>query len=208
MRVEILIALVCSAVTAVGIVYLGAQFFETSPAPSQPQARGIVWGGRTFVDLAQFSRWLRSQGVAYEVWALRHPTRAGIARLQPQPVPQEQRAQPSATGHSSTWTTVAGIAVVLASLSLLIGIRRRGWLPRLRSELTREQFAAAARGAGAAAAAGVRPILRLAIATARTWSSWTRSATRVVWRRRGELAWYVAGALFATMSALALTAWG
>jgi hypothetical protein len=246
-RVEILIALLCSAVTLLGIVYLGAQFFDTAPPPSQPQAKGIVWGGRTFVDLAEFSRWLRSRGVAYEVWAVRHPTRAGLAPLRPATVPQAERAQPSGADHRSTWTTVAGVAVVLAALALLLGIRRRSWLPRMRGVLTRDAVAAAAqdvaaaaavggramlrlavvvaqqssrlvtsavpllvataRGGAAAAAAGSRLILRPVFATARALSSWTRSVTRAVWRRRGELAWYVAGALFATVSALALTAW-
>lgn len=244
MRVEIVIALVCSAVTLLGVVYLGAQFFNSPPPPSHAQAKGIVWGGRTFVDLAEFSRWLRSQGVAYEVWALRHPTRAGIAPLRAPTVPQAERAQPSGTGHRSTWTTLAGIAVVLAALSVLVGIRWRSWLPRLRAELPRERLVAHAQGVAAAAATGVRMmlrvvgarrssgqstsapgvptaaargvataasgarlILRLAFMTARALSSGARSVTHAVWRRRGELAWYVAGALFATISALALTAW-
>jgi hypothetical protein len=242
-RVEIVIALVCSAVTMIGVVYLGAQVFASPPPPSTPQAKGIVWGGRTFVDLGEFSRWLRSQGVAYEVWALRHPTRAGIAPLRPPTVPESERAQPSGAGHRSTWTTVAGVAVILAALAVLLGIRRRSWLPRMRGALTGERLGvaaqgvaagaqtmlrlaivgarrssslaasvvlalvAAARAVAAAAAAGVRLILRLAFATARALSSWAGSLTHAVWRRRGALAWYVAGALFATVSALALTAW-
>ena len=243
-RVEIVIALVCSAVTLLGVVYLGAQFFASSPPPSRAQAKGIVWAGRTFVDLAEFSRWLRSQGFTYEVWALRHPTRAGIAPLRPPTIPQAERAQPSGAGHRSTWTTVAGVAVVLAALAILLGIRRRSWLPRMRGELTSGRLGvaaqrvaaeartmrrlaiagarrssrlgppiafalvAAARAVAAAAAAGAGLILRVVFTTARASSSWTRSSTRAVWRRRGALAWYVAGALFATMSALALTAWG
>ena len=246
MRVEIVIALVCSAVTLLGVVYLGAQFFDSSPPPSHAQAKGIVWAGRTFVDLAEFSRWLRSQGVTYEVWALRHPTRAGIAPLRPT-IPQAERAQPSGAGHRSTWTRVAGVAVILAAFAVLIGIRRRNWLPRMRGELTAGRLhaatqgaaaagaaaaqmmlhlaitaarrtgglatsaapflIAAARGVGAAAVAGARLILRLAFMTARALSSWAGSMTHAVWRRRSELAWYVAGALFAAMSALALTAW-
>ena len=242
-RVEIVIALVCSAVTLLGVVYLGAQFFNSSPPPSQPQAKGIVWAGRTFVDLAEFSRWLRSQGVAYEVWALRHPTRAGIAQLQPPTSPQAERAQPSGAARRSTWTTVAGVAVILAAFAILLGIRRRSWLPRMRGELTSERLGvgaqrvaaeartirrlaivrarrssrlgppvafalvAAARAVAAAAAAGARLILRVVFTTARALSSWTRSLTHAVWRRRGALAWYVAGMLFASMSALALTAW-
>ena len=242
-RVEIVIALVCSAVTLLGVVYLGAQFFASSPPPSRAQAKGIVWAGRTFVDLAEFSRWLRSQGVTYEVWALRHPTRAGIAPLRPPTIPQAERAQPSGAGHRSTWTTVAGVAVVLAALAILLGIRRRSWLPRMRGELTSGRLGvaaqrvaaeagtmrrlaivgarrssrlgppiafalvAAARAVAAAAAAGAGLILRVVFTTARASSSWTRASTRAVWRRRGALAWYVAGALFATMSALALTAW-
>ena len=246
-RVEILIALVCSAVTLLGVVYLGAQFFDSPPPPSQPQAKGIVWGGRTFVDLAEFSRWLRSQGVPYEVWALRHPTRAGLAPLRPPTVAEPERAQPSGAGNRSTWTKVAGVAVILAALSVLLGIRRRSWLTRMRAELPRDRLVADARGVAAAVAAGAQMMVRLAIVglrrtarlgtaaapvlvagvlgvaaatgagarlilhgafvTARALRSWTRSLTHAVWRRRGALAWYVAGALFATMSALALTVW-
>jgi hypothetical protein len=246
-RVEILIALVCSAVTLLGVVYLGAQFFDNPPPPSQPQAKGIVWGGRTFVDLGEFSRWLRSQGVTYEVWALRHPTRAGIAPLRPPTIPRAESAQPSGAGQRSTWTKVAGVAVILAALAVLIGIRRRNWLPRMRGELTAGRLHGVAEGAAAAAAAGARTMLRLAIVAARRTSKVATSAapllivgargiataavagirltvrlilvaalavsnlagsvTHAVWRRRGELAWYVAGALFATMTALALTAW-
>jgi hypothetical protein len=224
-RVEILIALACSAVTMLGVVYLGVQFFDSTPPPSQPQAKGIVWGGRTFVDLAEFSRWLRSQGVAYEVWALRHPTRAGIVPLRPPTVPQTDRAQPSEAGHRSTRTTVAGVAVILAALSILLGIRRRRWLLRLRGELTRDRRVADVHGVAAAAAAGAQRMLRLAargvaaaavgarlvsrlaFMTARASWNWTRSVTLAVWGRRGELAWYIAGALIATMSALAVTAW-
>jgi hypothetical protein len=246
-RVEIVIALVCSAVTLLGVVYLGAQFFNSPPPPSQPLAKGIVWGGRTFVDLTEFSRWLRSQGVAYEVWALRHPARAGIAPLRPPTVPQGERAQPSGTGTRSTWTKVAGVAVILAALSVLLGIRRRRWLTRMRAELPGDRLVAGAQGVAAAGAAGAQMMMRLTLvgirrtsrvgtaaapvlvaavlglATATTagarlilhgafvsalaLSSWSKSLTRSVWRRRGALAWYVAGALFATMSALALTAW-
>jgi hypothetical protein len=179
-RVEIVIALVCSAVTALGVVYLGAQFFDTPPPQSQPQAKGIVWGGRTFVDLAEFGRWLRSQGVAYEVWALRHPTRAGIAPLRPPAAPQAQRAQPSGAGHRSTLTTVAGVAVVLAALLLLLGIRRRSWLPRMRRVLTREQLVLAAQGLAAAAAAAGRTMLRLAIVAVRATSKLATSAALVL----------------------------
>jgi hypothetical protein len=179
-HVEILVALVCCAVTLLGVVYLGAQFFNSPPPPSQPQAKGIVWGGRTFVDLAEFSRWLRSQGVAYEVWALRHPTRAGIAPLRPSAVSKAKRAQPSGAGHSSNWTTVAGAAVVLAALFLLIGIRRRSWLPRMRGELSRDQLVFAAQRAAAAPAAGARLILRLAIVTVRTSSRLATSLALVL----------------------------
>ncbi len=247
MRVEIVVALVCSAVTLLGVVYLGAQFFDSSPPPSQPQAKGIVWAGRTFVDLAEFSRWLRSQGFTYEVWALRHPTRAGIAPLRPSTTPQAERTQPSEAGHRSTWTTLAGVAVILAALCVLIGIRRRNWLPRTRGVLTREKvgdvaheiaaaaaaggrtmlrlpivgarrlrrlatsaapvLVAAARNTVSVAAAGARLFVRFAVVTARAFSNWAGSIAQAVWRRRGELAWYLAGALLAAMSALAVTAW-
>jgi hypothetical protein len=179
-RLEILIALLCSAVTMLGVVYLGAQLFNGPPPPSQPQAKGIVWGGRTFVDLAEFSRWLRSQGVAYEVWALRHPTRAGIAPLRPVEVPQADRAQPSGAGHRSTWTTVAGIAIVLAAFCLLLGIRRRSWLRRMRGVLTRERLVDTARGIAPPAAAGGRTLLRLAIVAVRATSKLATAAALVL----------------------------
>jgi hypothetical protein len=175
-RVEILIALVCCAVTTLGVVYLGAQLFNGPPQPSQPQARGIVWGGRTFVDLAEFGRWLRARGVAYEVWALRHPTRAGIAPVQPPAAPQEQRGQPGGAGDRSTWTPIAGVAVVLAALFLLLGIRRRKWLPRMRRVLTREQLGVAAQRI----AAGGRAVLRLAIVGVRATSKLATSAALVL----------------------------
>ena len=230
-RLEILLALLCSAVTMLGVVYLGAQLFNGPPPPSQPQAKGIVWGGRTFVDLAEFGRWLRSQGVAYEVWALRHPTRAGIARLRPSEAPQAEGARPSGAGHRSTWTTVAGIAIVLAAFSLLLGIRRRSWLRRIR--LPREQLVVGARGiappvaggrtllrpasvavravavqrAGPAVAAGTRLMLRLATVAGRASSARVRAGVWAAWRRRETLAWSLAALLLATISALAVTAW-
>lgn len=172
MRVEILIALVCCAVTMLGVVYLGAQVFNSPPSPPQPQAKGIVWGGRTFVNLAEFARWLRSRGVAYEAWALRHPTRAGIAPIQPPAVPQAQREQPSRAGDRSTWTAIAGVAVALAALYLLLGIRRRNWLARMSRVLTRERLGVAGQGI----AAGGRAVLSLAIVGLRTTSKLATSA--------------------------------
>jgi hypothetical protein len=244
-RVEILIALLCSAVTLLGIVYLGAKSFDASPAPVHPQAKGIVWGGRTFINLAEFARSLRSRGLSYEVWAQRHPTRAGIAPLQPPAVPQARPAQPSGAG-SSPWTTVAGVAIVLAALGLLLGIRLRSWLPSMRRELTGGRLAVAARSRAAAAAgtqlilrlatgaaraawslltsvalvlvvaaqgvasvaaAGTRLMLRLATVAARGSSNRARAGAWATWRQRDTLAWYVAAALLATFSALAVTLW-
>jgi hypothetical protein len=66
---------------------------------------------------------------------------------------------------------------------------------------------AAARGVAAAAVTGVRLTVRSVLVAVLAVSSRAGSVTHAVWRRRGELAWYVAGALFAAMSALALTAW-
>ena len=50
-------------------------------------------------------------------------------------------------------------------------------------------------------------MLRWATVTARTSSSLTRSAALVAWRGRSELAWYVAAALLAAGSAVAVTVW-
>lgn len=212
MRVEIVIALACCAVTMVGVVFLGAQFFDDRPPPPQPQAKGIVWGGRTFVDLAQFSRWLRLRGVAYEVWALRHPTRAGIAPL-PRPAIPEPREEPGGAGRSSTWTTVAGVAVALAALSLLIGIRRRRWLPRTREGLVRPStrlalvLLVAAQRVALAGLAGTRLLLRFATVGVGESSSRARAGVWAAWRRRDTLAWTAVAVLLATISALAVTFW-
>lgn len=243
-RVEIVIALVCSAVTLLGIVHLAARLSDDSSTAPQPQARGIVWGGRTFVDLATFARWLRSEGFSYQVWARRHPVRSGIASLLP-PASQPAQGAPKASGAAddSGWLRwgLAGSAAVLAVLAVAAGIRRRDRLRQATSELPTEQLAVAARRGATAAAVGGRLVLRLAnkfpagqlaaaarrgaaaaavggplllrlvlrLAIVTTRFSWERiaSVTHVVWRRRGELAWYVAAALFAAVSALALTMW-
>lgn len=212
-RVEIVIALACCAVTMVGVVYLGAQFFDSRPQPPQPQAKGIVWAGRTFVDLAQFSHWLRSRGVAYEVWALRHPTRAGIAPIRRPTIPEAQREEPRGAGQSSTWTTVAGVAVVLAALSLFIGIRRRSWLPRTREGLVRTStrlavvLLVAAQRVALAGLAGTRLLLRFATVGVDESSSRARAGVWAAWRQRDTLAWTAVAVLLATISALLVTFW-
>jgi hypothetical protein len=39
---------------------------------------GVVWGGRVFVARGPLHHWLHFRGVAYSVWAYRHPAAASV----------------------------------------------------------------------------------------------------------------------------------
>ena len=55
---------------------------KTPPDPHLP-ASAVLWGDRYFESQASLTRWLRSRGASYRIWAARHPEAAARHRLQP-----------------------------------------------------------------------------------------------------------------------------
>ncbi len=214
---KVLPALALPAVLVLGIAYTATHLVDGPPPSTQASARGIVWGGLTFVDRAEFARWLRSRGVPYRVWAQRHPARAGIALRRQADRPARRAAHVNGAGHRSNWAPVGlggAVALILALVGLLVHRHREAGRARL---LVRRPIVAAltsasfARSAGLTtlrtapvAAGGARLMLRRGTMRLR---SLVRSAALLVWHRRGELAWYVASALFVTGASLVVTAW-
>ena len=242
MEMKVLPALALPAVLVLGIAYTATHLVDGPPPSTQASARGIVWGGLTFVDRAEFARWLRSRGVPYRVWAQRHPARAGIALRRQADRPARRAAHVNGAGHRSNWAPVGlggAVALILALVGLLVH-RHRSGKPRTRRRLPGEQFGVAARRVIAAEAGRARLLVRRPIVAALTSASFARSAglttlrtapvaaggarlmlrrgtmrlrslvrsaALLVWHRRGELAWYVASALFVTGASLVVTAW-
>lgn len=100
------------------VILLGFAAFEARvlvPGPSNGQAKGVVWRGRTFATRAEFARWLRSRGVSYRAWARSHPVEAGLATHGGQ--------KHSGRG---AWR-LASVAAFLAALALGLTYVRRRW---------------------------------------------------------------------------------
>ena len=233
MQVKILAVLFLPSVLVLAIAYGGTRLVGDSGAESHARPTGLVWSGRTFANLAQFSRWLRSRGVPYRKWAVRHPSRAGLKRAIP--AQQSPEAGPPRTGPDWTLGLVGGAAAVVAVPSILLYRRRRRprWArversdeqPRMaeppaaarprgrdrsaprRYEAPRESRDLAARRLVTAAAGGAPALQRWCAEQAHVSSRVVRSVARAAWRARGDLGWYVAGALLATASAVAVSVW-
>jgi hypothetical protein len=217
--------------------------------PSNAPARGLVWAGHTFVARADFSRWLRSQGLTYRAWVRRHPAPASVVRSPwgRRPVQRARAAELRRSHRRYSWALagLGGIALV-ATLSLLLGLARRGRLqgsggwrrrtlqlpaPQLvrvakggarlilrwgkattllassTARLRGTEFArSGARRTAPVAKAGARLMLQSATATA-LLSSLAASSANTVRRRRGELAWYSAAAVFAAGLGVVATVW-
>jgi hypothetical protein len=122
-RVQILFLVVLSGVMLVALVHLAGQVFSPAPSASQPQPRGFVWGGKTFVDLQSFATWLRDRGYSYETWAQNHRRRAG---LPPLPSPQPAEAQDGAPRWLGVLVGAGAIAFVLCCF-VIVWRRRRSW---------------------------------------------------------------------------------
>lgn len=133
--------LVLPAAMVLGLAYVETRVVDNSPPASHPQARGVVWAGRTFVDRGQLARWLRSRGVRYRIWAQRHPALTGITPRR-QAHPGARRADVKAADHRSTWMSarlVGGAAVLVVLLLLLVlrGRRLVRWFGRILSSFPR-----------------------------------------------------------------------
>lgn len=121
--------------------------------PSNAPTRGLVWGGHTFVARADFSRWLRSQGLTYTAWVRRHPAPTSVARSPWGRRPVQRAAALSRSHRRYSWAAagLGGIALVV-TLSLLLGLARHGrlrgsggWRRRI-LQLPRSQRVPAAEG--------------------------------------------------------------
>lgn len=118
LRMQIVFLLVLSAITLFAVVRLASQVSAPEEA-SAPQARGFVWGGRTFVDLHSFAQWLHARGYSYEVWAQNHRQRAGLPPLPTHVQPVEPKATPG-------WLKPAvGLAAIAFALCCVVILRRR-----------------------------------------------------------------------------------
>jgi hypothetical protein len=57
--------------------YLVARTLQNAePVPSSVVAGGVIWADRVFPSRGPLAHWLHVRGVAYSVWASRHPPAA------------------------------------------------------------------------------------------------------------------------------------
>jgi hypothetical protein len=124
---QILFLVVLSGVMLVALVHLASQLSAPVTRAAQPQPRGFVWGGKTFVDVKSFSTWLRARGYSYEIWAQNHRRRAGLPVL-PSQQPAKVRGRPGWLG------AVSGVGAIAFALCCFVIVwrRHRSW-GRLRS---------------------------------------------------------------------------
>ena len=141
LRMQIVFLLALSAITLFAVVRLTSQVSAPNE-PSALQPRGLVWGGRTFVDLHSFAQWLHARGYSYEVWAQNHRQRAGLPQLPTHVKAVKQKAAPG-------WLRPAvGLAAIAFAICCGVILRRRrfslrrsdseaanpGWRDRVRFE--------------------------------------------------------------------------
>lgn len=123
LRMQIVFLLALSAITLFAVVRLTSQVNAPNEG-STLQARGFVWGGRTFVDLHSFAQWLHARGYSYEVWAQNHRRRAGLPQLPKEVKPVEQKAAPG-------WLKPAvGLAAIAFAICCVVILRRRAFSRR------------------------------------------------------------------------------
>jgi len=73
-----MLTLAAAALTAIAIPWylVARKLQDAQPVPSAVAAAGVIWGDRVFASRAPLAHWLRRRGVAYSVWASRHPPAA------------------------------------------------------------------------------------------------------------------------------------
>ena len=134
----LLLWLVAIALTT--LVWVRAIESLTNPKPTTAQTRpqAFVWGDRVFQSKPLMEQWLRERGIAYSVWAKRHPAAVGIinpklrrtavtsaAKPKPKPKPTAKVAsaqQPEAGGggRSLAKDIAIGASVVLPFLAIML----------------------------------------------------------------------------------------
>jgi hypothetical protein len=231
LRMQIVFLLALSAITLFAVVQLTNQVSAPDEAPAV-QARGLVWGGRTFVDLHSFAQWLHARGYSYEVWAQNHRRRAGLPQLPTHVKPVEQEGTPA-------WLKPAvGLAAIAFAICCVVILRRRAfsrrrstWQPAARSWGDRVRFEASwwnaaleeLRRLARRSAAGLTRLVHGAIGRLSAergslrafhvdWRRLAAQALRVLRTARkranprtGDAFWYVAATLLAVTMGIAIT---
>ena len=128
------LALLGTVVVAVVVALVWAQvarkLANPQPVSSPVRASSIVWGNRVFSSPGQFTPWLRFRGVAYTVWAGRHPiASAGLEHrpvpaaptrpAAPRPATTRAEAAPRASRQSPSGGGFPAEAIVVALLAVL-----------------------------------------------------------------------------------------
>jgi hypothetical protein len=222
--------LLVAALILPAAIVLAIAAFETRvfyPLPSNGPTRGIVWDGHTFATKTDFARWLRSQGSSYAIWARRHPVRAGIPPSPSKPTPQrlaarnfqakaKEQAKPKgqtrAMGEKRSGSNATILLLALAVVGLLLGIVLVKRRPQKASShrkvvLPKQPLEDVVRRGAAVAEGGAHVTMRWAAVTAHRSLDRAAIATLGARRRRTEVAWYLAMALFAVGIGLVVTVW-
>ena len=71
-----MLAAAAAATIAIPWYFVARTLQTATPVPSEVAAAGVIWGDRVFPSRAPLAHWLRFRGVAYSVWASRHPPAA------------------------------------------------------------------------------------------------------------------------------------
>jgi hypothetical protein len=73
-RPKVVMATICAGVVlAVPWYYVVKTIRDVRPVVSPMVASSVFWGGRYLSTRPQMSAWLHYHGIAYSVWARRHP---------------------------------------------------------------------------------------------------------------------------------------
>jgi hypothetical protein len=126
-NVKLVAGLLIPAVIVVALVYGETRLVDRSPSQSYARAKGVVWAGHTFVNRAQFARWLRAHGVRYRRFARRHP--ALVAPARPRAANPGAGRVAKARG-AERWSDglslrTIGVGAVCAFLCLVLALRGR-----------------------------------------------------------------------------------
>jgi 4-amino-4-deoxy-L-arabinose transferase-like glycosyltransferase len=77
----VLAAVAAGVAVAIPWYYVVREFQNAEPINSPLPAGSVLWGTNYFNTPRELSRWLHYRGVAYSVWATRHPRAAARIRL-------------------------------------------------------------------------------------------------------------------------------
>jgi hypothetical protein len=213
--------LVTAALILPAAIVLAIAAFETRvvyPLPTNQPTRGLVWDGRTFVSKTDFARWLHSRGSSYAIWARRHPVLAGIKPTPTRSKPSPQRLaarnlqakeKGTAKGEKVGKKRSSNAGILLVALAIVAGLLAIVLIKRRPRPLlsSKQQLEDVVRRGAAVAEGGAHLTRRLAAETAHRSLELAAPATWSARRRRSEVAWYLATALFAAAVGVVVSVW-